>query len=708
MTIHKSSILSQRSGLSCIFVSVFRKTFLLPAAGEVKYVEFYSKDCDSRPHFSYKKLEKTLFFEYMESQEPFLHERLMIVTFNTPMEEAENINFRKHVLKPGIFCSPNYYHFLGHSDSQLREKTCYLMNASQDRIRYHLEKFGDFDIIEDPSLRAKKIGFFFSPFQQLVELGEGNYTVHKDIKRGIFERHTFTDGCGFMSQQFVSKIANQLAEVNYPEPSVVLVRYQGFEGMLVLKKEGTKLAKGPASRDESTNAFESQEAVRNDPYQVQFHKSMKKSDIPDQTMRQSLSFMCIVDHSKPSIITYLDEKLIMLLVARGVSVAYLKNLQERYYRQLKRMCDDSSSADYFLRLTGRSNRTNEDLPAIRQDEIKKMIDPPRHPVARIRILAPNTRVVFGVCDPYKKLKYGECYFKPTLLHEDEENFAAENEVVVARSPCFHPGDLRVLKLARGKPEYKHLKDCLVLPVRGKCPHAFECAGGDVGGSKFFVSWDANLIPKGNIEACSFLPTKRENISRLVSYLKSKCQRRSRKERKETVEELVDYFAGFTDDLPSQIDETYMKLAKGPGLSPCQCEQLSKMFYQAVNSTVSKDLLQEKLSKFEEKSSRKSSSSAEETPTETSGHLNVDIESDNEEETQTERSGLLKKDIKGKDKEMDVEVRTNSGGAFDRFLHRICSLRSKDPAFYLRAEVLQEFKERATRFLEEARENHYIE
>ena len=674
-----------------------------PADGEVKKVKFYGED-ETLYRFRYKKLEKTVFFEYMKSQERFLHGRLMIVTFNTPMEEAENINFCKDVLKRGIFCDKKYYNFLGYSDSQLREKTCYLMNASQDRIRYHLKKFGDFDEIKDPRLRAKKIGLFFSSFQQSIELGEGSYTVLEDIKRGIFGKHTFTDGCGFMSQQFVSKIANQLAEVNYPEPSAVLIRYQSFEGMLVLKEEHTK---GPTLRDESTNAFGSQEVGRNDLYEVQFHKSMKTSDIPDQAMCQSLSFMCILDHSRPNIIAYLDEKLIMLLVARGVSVTYLKNLQEGYYSQLKRMCHDSSSADYFLQLTGRSNRTNEDLPALRRDEIKEMIGPPRHPVARIRILAPNTRVVFGVCDPYKKLKYGECYFKPTLLHEDEENFAAENQVVVARSPCFHPGDLRVLKLAHGKPEYEHLKDCLVLPVRGKCPHAFECAGGDVGGSKFFVSWDANLIPKGNIEACSFLPTKRENISdgwsRLVSYLKSKCQRRSRKERKETVEELVDYFAGFTDDLPSQIDETYMKLAKGPGLTPCQCEQLSKMFYQAVNSTVSKDLLQKKLSKFEEKRSTKSTSSAEETPTETSGHLNEDIEEEDEEEIRTERSDLLKKDIKGKDKEMDVEVRTNSGGAFGRFL-----LRSKDPAFYLRAEVLQGFKERATRFLEEARENHYIE
>lgn len=686
-----------------------------PADGEVKHVEFYGED-ESVYNFSYKKLEKTLFFEYMKRHETLLHQRLMIVTFNTSMVEAENINFCKDVLKQGIHCDAKFYHFLGHSDSQLREKTCYLMNASRHRIRKHLEKFGDFEEIKDPRLRAKKIGLFFSSFQQSVELGEGTYTVLKDIKRGIFERHTFTDGCGFMSQQFVSKIANQLSEVNYPEPSAVLVRFQGFEGMLVLKE---KLTNGPALRDVCTNTYGFREGGRND-YQVQFHESMKKFAIPDQAMRQSLSFICIVNHSKPNIIAYLDEKLIMLLVARGVSVTYLKSLQERYYSQLKRMCHDSSTAEYFLRLTGRSNLMSEDLPALRRDEIKEMIDyidhtqhePPRRPVARIRILVPNARVVFGVCDPYKRLKYGECYFKPTLLHEDEENFVDENEVVVARSPCFHPGDLRVLKLAHEKPGYEHLKDCLVLPVKGQCPHAFECAGGDLGGSKFFVSWDANLIPKGNVDACSFLPTKREIISdactRLSSYLLSKFHRRSRKERKESVEELVDYFAGFTDDLPRQIDKTFMKLARSRGLSLRQCEQLNKMFYQAVNSTVSKDSLQNKLSEFEQKTPTRSKSPADETQTETSGHLKRDIEEEDEEETRTETVRLLKKDIKGEGKETDVEVRTNSDRFVGRFLDRIPSLRSKHPAFHLSAEVLQEFEDTATRFLKEAQQNHYID
>jgi len=48
--------------------------------------------------------------------------------------------------------------------------------------------------------------------------------------------------------------------------------------------------------------------------------------------------------------------------------------------------------------------------------------------------------------------------------------------VQARSPSYHPGDIRVLELV-SVDELKVLKDVLVFPVRGPRPHADECSGG---------------------------------------------------------------------------------------------------------------------------------------------------------------------------------------------------------------------------------------
>ena len=663
-----------------------------PMNGEAKHVEFYGED-EELYHFKYKKLENTLFFEYLKRKELLFDKLLMTVTFKTSLSEADNIKFCKMVLKRTIFCDNDYYLFLGHSDSQLREKTCYFMNASEKEISDHLAKFCDFVEIEDQGLRAKKIGLLFSSFQQSLELKEGDFKVNPDVIKGSY---TFTNGCGFMSRQFVSKVGRQLAGVKYPEPSAVFVRYQGFEGMLVFKQEHTNdpVFEADCSNElvfgeENTNDPVFGGECENNPTLVQFHDSMQKFAISDQSMSQSLSFLCIVDHSRPHTIGYLDAKLVMLLAARGVNVEYLKNLQTKYYSLLEKMCHRSVYADYFLRLKGRPSpgeHRNEDLKAQRRDEIKEMIDDvnvagrglPGYQAKRIRILVPKAREVFGVCDPHNKLEYGECHFRPTLLHREGQDFGAKDKVIVARSPCYHPGDILVLNLAREKPEYEHLRDCLVLPVKGQCPHAFECAGGDLGGSKFFVSWDTNLIPKKNVK-----PVKYEIISDARPKFRSK---RPQKSMEESREEMMDYFADFTEKWPSQIDKTYMKLARGPGLSPRKYEPLSKMFYQAVNS-VNKDVLQEKLSEFEEVRPSRSTSSADESCTETS---------------------RLLEDMKEEDEETGVEVRTDSDGFFYRFFGRIFCLRSKDQEVYLSAEVLQEFEERAIRFLEEAQQNHYIE
>ena len=587
-----------------------------PNDGEVyiKHVEFNDKD-ETTFRFEYKKLDDTLLFEYLKRHEPSFRERLMTVSFNTSMVEVENVNFCKKVLTKGIFCEGKQHRFLGHSDSQLRQKTCYLMNASDEEIHKCLARFADFDQITDLRLRAKRIGMLFSTFEKSLELNKNVIKIERDIKGGgIFRKHTFSSGCGFMFPEFSYKIRSQLTDVHYPEPSVVLVRYQGFEGMLVLKEERTNV-----------------------PHQVQFHWSMQKFAIPDDAMRQAMPFICIVDHSRPRTIGYLDAQLVRMLMARGVSVEYLKDLQKDYYSLLKSMCEDPASAELFLHVTGRdlsqAADLNESLPALRRAEIEEMVDyvhepgnePPRRLVARTRILVPEARVVFGVCDPYNKLNYGECYFKPTLLHDQGKTFEGCKEVVVARSPCYHPGDIQVLKLAHEKRGYEHLTDCLVLPVKGPRPHAFECGGADLGGTKFFVSWDTNLIPKIDVKPCSYLPTTREKASqawaKLRSYVSWIVRGRPRKSEEESRKEMMEYFASYTDDLLRCIDKSYMQFARASGPLSKECKHLSNMFYQAANLMVDKNVLELELEQME---STRSPSSGDESLTEFSGLLeNVD-------------------------------------------------------------------------------------
>ena len=638
-----------------------------PSDGFIKHVEFHGAD-ETNFFFTYKKLENTLLFEYLRRNGTLCHEHVMTVTFKTP-----TVHFCVDVLKRGIFCERKQYRFLGYSESQMTEKTCFMMHMSEYGIHDLLSNFGDFYQITDPRLRARRCGLLFATFDNLLELSRDDVVVEPDVK-SHFGRDIFTSGCGFMYPQFHAKLQSQLKGIRYPEPSAILVRYQGFEGTLVLKD-------GPPN-------------VSHD-HQVQLHESMQKFDI-QEAIKNAITFMCVVDHSRPHENGYLDILLTMLLIDRGVLAEYIKSLQKDYYKLLKKMCKDKASADFFLRLTGRNCSVNRNLTTqLRQDEIDKMmdyVDDPEHEppklkrVPRTYILVPKSRMVFGVCDPHGELNYDECYFKPTLFDDESEEFANKSKVIVACIPCYHPGDIRVLTLTHDKSGYENLFDCLVLPVKGRHSHAFECGGSNLGGTKFFVSWDESLIPKENVKMGSYSPNTRKcKVSAKFCTIRPGSSHR--KNVKVNQEEMIDHFATFVDNLPKRIDQTYKRFAKAFGPSSDVCKQLSKMFYQATHLTVDATVLQKRLAEeFKHKDpARPGTSSGDQSPTERSGLL----EEDGEETPEIYFTGSTGRNNEGLEQ-----------GCLDQLLNRLCSCRRKpssDPDYEA---LWNEFDEQTARFVEE--------
>ena len=636
-----------------------------PSDGFIKHVEFHGAD-ETNFSFTYKKLEKTLLFEYLRRNDTLCHEHVMTVTFKTP-----TVHFCVDVLKRGIFCEQKQYRFLGYSESQMTEKTCFMMHMSESRIHNLLSKFGDFYQITDPRLRARRCGLLFATFDILLELSRDDVVVKPDVKSG-FGRDIFTSGCGFMYPQFHAKLRSQLKGTRYPEPSAILVRYQGFEGVLVLK-----------------------DAPPNVSHQVQLHESMQKFDI-QEAIKNAITFMCVVDHSRPHENGYLDILLTMLLIDRGVLAEYIKSLQKDYYKLLKKMCKDKASADFFLRLTGRNCSVNRNLTTqLRQDEIDKMmdyVDDPEHEppklkrVPRTYILVPKSRMVFGVCDPHGELNYDECYFKPTLFNDESEEFANKSKVIVACIPCYHPGDIRVLTLTHDKSGYENLFDCLVLPVKGRHSHAFECGGSNLGGTKFFVSWDESLIPKENVKMGSYSPNTRKcKVSAKFCTIRPGSSHR--KNVKVNQEEMIDHFATFVDNLPKRIDQTYKRFAKALGPSSDVCKQLSKMFYQATHLTVDATVLQKRLAEeFKHKDpARPGTSSGDQSPTERSGLL----EEDGEETPEIYFTGITGRNNEGLEQ-----------GCLDQLLNRLCSCRRKPSSGPDYEALWNEFDEQTARFVEE--------
>ena len=542
---------------------------------------------------NYEKVDCTLLTKFLEKcSEKDFHEMLMKLSFN--IKRAQDVKeLCERVLERGIYWNQRLYVFLGHSEAQLRRKSCFFMNASHEEIHGLLAQFGDFLEEQNIGKRAGKIGMLFSPLKQTHSLDPAQCRFEQDIKRGFFRSYTFTDGCGFMSREFSLEVQKTL-KLDY-HPSTVQVRYRGTEGLLVLKEDLTEI-------------------------KVQFHESMRKFATLEQNMPESLHFLDLLDYSRPYENGYLGNQMIMLLAERGVPLQNLEKLQSGYFELLEGICNET--AEYFLRFKGELGLLEEiktrGIDAQMKRRLKslrsKELDENKKAPGQTRILVPQSRVVFAVCDPYNKLKYGECYFNPTMSDDEAKSFpGVDKKFVVARSPCYHPGDVRVLRLTDDKQSYENLRDCLVMPVKGPRPQAFECAGGTLGGDKFFISWNKNIIPRAVEKPCAYplkkLSGMRKAMSHITSFVLWSRQISPQKRNERARQEMQQYFVNFDDDLAQRIDATYVEYAAVFGPSSKECRKLCKMFYQVVNLMEDRAAMEKEFLKLEKRGLRLKSSVA---------------------------------------------------------------------------------------------------
>lgn len=101
---------------------------------------------------------------------------------------------------------------------------------------------------------------------------------------------------------------------------------------------------------------------------------------------------------------------------------------------------------------------------------------------RCRIMVPQSRLIFGVCDPYDVLREGQCFVRITHDGDGVARTVTGTEVLVTRNPCLHPGDLQKFR-AINHPKLSHLVDCIVFPTKGRRPSADLMSGGDLDGDK---------------------------------------------------------------------------------------------------------------------------------------------------------------------------------------------------------------------------------
>jgi RNA-dependent RNA polymerase len=143
------------------------------------------------------------------------------------------------------------------------------------------------------------------------------------------------------------------------------------------------------------------------------------------------------------------------------------------------------------------------LLAIRSAQLLDLLE-------KTRIFVPKSRWLMGCLDELGVLEQGQCFIRVSAPSLDQcfvkhgSRFSSANKseqkivvgtVVVAKNPCLHPGDVRILE-AVDVPELHHLVDCLVFPKTGERPHPNEASGSDLDGDLYFVTWDEKLVPPG--------------------------------------------------------------------------------------------------------------------------------------------------------------------------------------------------------------------
>ncbi|KAK1834909.1 RNA dependent RNA polymerase-domain-containing protein [Podospora conica] len=461
---------------------------------------------------------------------------------STPRECAD---YMVKLLRAGITLQGVHYNFYGHSNSQLGSRSCFLYAASKDVIKAKVDALGEFGKMKTVQKKAKRIGLLFSSAEVARTV---NPKWCEDIPDVETKDYVFTDGCGLIAPVLARELAKGAKIVFRNQrycPSVFQIRYRGYKGVVTVDPRMREKG-GPLLR---------------------MRKSMKKFAGGDD-----YSFS-VVGSSKPYTFGHINDEVILLLHSLGISRETLLQKQQDHFRFLASASNDTLSAFRFLAYVNRFDLAEkvilESLDAVRssvqrliKDEHNKMIN--NRAEQRCRILIPQSRLLFGVCDAWDVLREGECHVRITHEAKGIPATLKNCDVVVTRNPCLHPGDLQKFKAVQ-KDELSHLVDCIVFSTRGKRPAADLMSGGDLDGDTFFVSWDRDIVPSTVSEAAEY-PGAKEPISFKPI----------------TDDDRLVYFAKYASSSLGRTKFLYLDWARVKGPMSPECQQLNRLYSMCVD------------------------------------------------------------------------------------------------------------------------------
>ncbi|KAL8035382.1 hypothetical protein ABFX02_12G093300 [Erythranthe guttata] len=460
------------------------------------------------------------------------------------------------ILRDGVRIGDRKFDFLAFSSSQLRDNSLWMFaptdGLNADGIR---EWMGDFSSIRNVAKYAARLGQSFGSSTETLSVSKREIEEIQDVKNGT--EYTFSDGIGKISEDFARQVAAKCG-VRSSTPSAFQIRYGGYKGVVAVD---------PSSKKKLS--------LR--PSMLKYQSDNTKLDVLAWSKYQPC---------------FLNRQIITLLSTLGVKDHVFEKRQREAVAQLDDVLIDPMRAQEALDLMSPGENTH-----ILKEMLKCGYEPDGEPFlsmmlqtfrasklldlrVKARVFIPKARQMMGCLDETGILKYGQVFVrysgavKRGLFDDSYDNSTANErfdpvrgKVVVAKNPCLHPGDVRVLT-AVDVPELRHMVDCVVFPKNGKRPHPNECSGSDLDGDIYFVCWDSDLIPTKQVEPMDYNPAPTTRLDHDV-----------------TIEEVEDYFTNYiVNDSLGIIANAHTVFAdKEPLMALSEpCLELARLFSIAVD------------------------------------------------------------------------------------------------------------------------------
>lgn len=409
-----------------------------------------------------------------------------MITSNSYLQRTSMFKRVNSLLKQGFYLCGRMYSFLAFSSNQLRDRSAWFFaedknnpNLTVNNIRNWMGRFTNRNVAKC----AARMGQCFSSTYATVEVP--SYEVEPELPDIERNSYVFSDGIGMITPDLAMEVAEKLQMKDNP-PSAYQIRFAGCKGVVACwpgKGDGIRLSLRP-----SMNKFQSKHTVLE---------------------------VCSWTRFQPG---FLNRQIITLLSALEVPDELFWRMQETMVSRLDLILENPDVA--FDVLTGSCAEQGNTAAIMLSAGFKPKTEPHLRGMLtcireaqlgdlreKARIFVSSGRWLMGCLDEAGLLDEGQCFIQvssPSLencfskhgsrFSEMKKNLQViKGLVVVAKNPCLHPGDIRILE-AVDAPGLHHLSDCLVFPQKGERPHTNEASGSDLDGDLYFVTWDENLIP----------------------------------------------------------------------------------------------------------------------------------------------------------------------------------------------------------------------